>query len=105
MRAHCALTPNRGGLIDRNKGEGHCTMPKGKEHCPHLFQQVENTWDGLHSERLCKPSHVKPGQVKPVLAYNYGLGGNKDFYNCSIDTKSSLKLNHIEDNMKPVIKV
>ena len=40
-----------------------------------------------------------------VLAHNHGVGAKAGLKDCSIGTKSSLKLDRIEDNHKAVIEV
>ena len=55
----------------------------------------------LDSDSLSKANSVKFS----VLTHNHGVGVKAGLKDCSIGTKSSMKLDRIEDNPKAVIEV
>ena len=64
-----------------------------------------NDWSTAGSRKEAADA-AKTAIVKfSVLTHNHGLGGKSNARDCSVGTKSSLKLDRLEDNPKAVIEV
>ena len=64
-----------------------------------------NDWSTAGSRKEAADA-VKTAIVKfSVLTHNHGLGGKSNARDCLVGTKSSLKLDQLEDNPKAVIEV
>ena len=65
-----------------------------------------NDWATIGGSKQDNDSSSKANIVKfSVLTHNHRVGAKSGFKDCSMGTKSSLKLDRIEDNPKAVIKV
>ena len=65
-----------------------------------------NNWATIGGSKKDSETSSKANIVKfSVLTHNHGVGAKAGLKDCSIGTKSSLKLDRIEDNPKAVIEV
>ena len=65
-----------------------------------------NDWAVLGGPKKDTADVTKTSLIKfSVLTHNHGVGGKATSRDCSVGTKSSLKLDQLEDNPKTVIKV
>ena len=65
-----------------------------------------NDWAVLGGPKKDTADVTKTSLIKfSVLTHNHGVGGKATSRDCSVGTKSSLKLDRLEDNPKAVIEV
>ena len=65
-----------------------------------------NNWAMIRGSKKDTADATKTSLIKfSVLTHNHGVGGKTNIQDCSVGTKSSLKLDRLEDNPKAVIEV